>query len=52
MCGLGVVLVASLNDTKVMSLASMSPGGQLAISLRSLDQTATMNVDATATGQP
>jgi hypothetical protein len=47
MCGLGVALVVSLNGAKVMSPASMNPGGQLSISLRLSDQTATMNVDAT-----
>jgi hypothetical protein len=45
--GLGVVLDVPLNGARVMSLASMNPGDQLAISLRLPDQTTTMNVDAT-----
>lgn len=45
--GLGVVLDVSLNGARVMSPASMSPGDQLAISLRLPDQAATTNVDAT-----
>jgi PilZ domain len=45
--GLGVVLYVPLNGARVMSLASMNPGDQLAISLRLPDQTTTMNVDAT-----
>ena len=45
--GLGVVLDVSLNGARVMSQASMSPGDQLAISLRLPDQSATMSVDAT-----
>jgi len=46
--GLDVVLDFSLNGAKVMSPVSMkNPGDQLVISLRLLDQTAMMNVDAT-----
>jgi hypothetical protein len=45
--GLGVVLDVSLNGARVMSPASMSPGDQLAISLRLPDQATTTNVDAT-----
>ena len=45
--GLGVVLDVSLSGARVMSQASMSPGDQLAISLRLPDQTAMVSVDAT-----
>jgi len=45
--GLGVVLDVSLNGARVMSPASMSPGDQIAVSLRLPDQTSNMNVDAT-----
>jgi hypothetical protein len=45
--GLGVILDVSLTGARVMSSASMNSGDQLAISLRSPDQPAAMNVDAT-----
>jgi hypothetical protein len=45
--GLGVVLDVSLRGAKVMSAVSMTPGDQLAVSLRLPNQIATMNADAT-----
>ena len=45
--GLGVVLDVSLRGARVMSAVPMTPGDQLAISLRLPDQVATMNTDAT-----
>jgi hypothetical protein len=45
--GLGVVLDVSLKGAKVMSAVTMTPGDQLAVSLRLPNQIATMNADAT-----
>lgn len=45
--GLGVVLDVSLKGVKVMSMAAMNPGDQLAMSLRLPDQPTVINVDAT-----
>jgi PilZ domain-containing protein len=45
--GLGVVLDVSLRGARVMSAVTMTPGDQLAISLRLPNQIATMNADAT-----
>jgi hypothetical protein len=45
--GLGVVLDVSLRGARVISAVSMTPGDQLAISLRLPNQIATMNADAT-----
>jgi hypothetical protein len=44
--GLGVVLDVSLKGAKVMSAVAMTPGDQLAVSLRLPNQIATMNADA------
>jgi hypothetical protein len=45
--GLGVVLDVSLRGARVMSAVAMTPGDQLAISLRLPNQLAAMNADAT-----
>jgi PilZ domain len=45
--GLGVVLDVSLRGARVMSAVTMTPGDQLAISLRLPNQFAAMNADAT-----
>ena len=45
--GLGVVLDVSLRGAKVMSTAAMTPGDQLAVSLRMPDQMTAMQLDAT-----
>ncbi len=45
--GLGVVLDVSLRGARVMSAVTMTPGDQLAISLRLPNQVSTMNADAT-----
>ncbi|HXX73818.1 MAG TPA: PilZ domain-containing protein [Nitrospiraceae bacterium] len=45
--GLGVVLDVSLKGARVMSAVTMTPGDQLAVSLRLPNQISTMNADAT-----
>ncbi|HEY6973478.1 MAG TPA: PilZ domain-containing protein [Nitrospiraceae bacterium] len=45
--GLGVVLDVSLKGARVMSAVTMTPGDQLAVSLRLPNQISTMNTDAT-----
>ena len=45
--GLGVVLDVSLRGARVMSAVTMTPGDQLAVSLRLPNQLAAMNADAT-----
>jgi len=44
--GLGVVLDVSLKGVRVMSAVTMTPGDQLAVSLRLPNQISTMNTDA------